>query len=101
MIYLSGPMSGIPDHNRLAFRGAANLLRALGHTVLSPAEFPNDGKSWEECLRLDILFLLQCDHIVLLSGWEGSRGANLELRIAQNLGMEVSLYDGVAGTRKF
>ena len=37
-LYLSGPMTGLPDHNRAAFDAAATRLRAQGHFVINPAE---------------------------------------------------------------
>ena len=37
-IYLSGCMTGCPDHNRPAFDAAAKRLRAQGHFVINPAE---------------------------------------------------------------
>ena len=37
-IYLSGPMTGIPDHNFAAFENAAYKLRGEGHFVINPAE---------------------------------------------------------------
>lgn len=38
-IYCSGPMTGLPDHNRPAFDAAAKRLREQGHFVINPAEF--------------------------------------------------------------
>ncbi len=37
-LYLSGPMSGIKDNNFPVFHAEAARLRALGYTVVSPAE---------------------------------------------------------------
>ena len=37
-IYCSGPMTGVPDHNRPAFDAAAKRLREQGHFVINPAE---------------------------------------------------------------
>lgn len=90
-IYISGPMTGVPNQNFPAFHFAAAALRARGYVVVNPAEInPDDGKSWHECLRADIKELCDCDAIALLPGWEGSAGAHLELHIAHRLGMEVT-----------
>lgn len=89
-IYLSGPMSGLPDHNIPAFHAMAAELRAAGYEVVNPAELNVDPtKEWEACMRTDISELCTCDAIALMPGWERSSGANLELHIAHRLGLEV------------
>lgn len=87
-IYLSGPMSGIADHNFPAFHEWAAKLRADGFDVVNPAELP-EGNTWEDCLRIDLREMCTCSAIALMPGWEGSKGANLELHVAHRLGMEV------------
>jgi len=37
IVYLSGPMTGLPDYNRPAFFAAEKRLRSLGHQVSNPA----------------------------------------------------------------
>jgi len=103
--YISGPMSGLPDHNRAAFAECAHWLRQAGHEhVISPHEIavvgccfpadPADGKhDWDAHMREDIAALMTCDHIVLLPGWPASRGSRLELTIAMELGFKVLFYD--------
>lgn len=88
-IYLSGPMTGLPELNFPAFHEAAARLRAEGLEVVNPAELSVGVSDWEACMRADIKALCDCDAIVLLPGWESSKGAHLELHIAHRLGMGV------------
>jgi hypothetical protein len=88
--YIAGPMTGIKDLNFPAFHQAAEWLRGMGHEVVNPAEInPDHHMSWEACMRSDIAELVTCDAILLLPGWEDSRGAKLEHHIAERLGMRI------------
>ena len=87
-IYVAGPMTGYPDLNFPAFHAETARLRALGHEVINPAEInPDHTMPWAECMRRDIAALVTCDTIVLLRGWQQSRGATLEQHIAERLSM--------------
>lgn len=93
-VYLSGPMSGIAEHNFPAFNAEALRLRAAGYRVVNPVEInPDVGASWETCLRADIKALCDCDVIALMPGWQGSKGAHLELNIAHRLGMTIKTVE--------
>lgn len=99
-IYLSGPMTGLPGLNFPAFAAMTDNLRADGHTVTNPAELNPDGDSWNDCMRRDIAALMYCDTVATLPGWEHSKGARLEVLIAERLGMTVlNAYDLVVGDR--
>lgn len=104
-IYLSGPMTGLPEFNFPAFHAAAKALRACGYDVANPAEInaTTDG-TWQSYLRKDIKALCDCDALALLPGWEQSPGAHLELHVAHRLGLEIrtvkeftELDNGVVG----
>ena len=106
-LYLSGPMSGLPENNYPAFHAAASALRAAGYRVVNPAELHPHGwyrrimarvfsalmrrahpaPSWSEYMRADLAALLRCHAIVTLPGWESSKGARCEVAIASELGM--------------
>lgn len=87
-IYIAGKMTGEPDFNYPAFNAAASRLRALGFDVENPAECELPiGSPWQEFMRSGITQLMRCDQIVLLPGWEKSRGATLEYMLAMQLGM--------------
>ncbi|MBW1249879.1 DUF4406 domain-containing protein [Pseudomonas tolaasii] len=88
-IYLSGPMTGLPGLNFAAFHAMTTNLRAGGHTVTNPAEISPEGGTWNDCMRRDIAALMDCDTVATLPGWENSKGARLEVLIAERLGMTV------------
>lgn len=89
-IYVAGPMTGLPDFNYPAFNAAAAQLRAMGHTVLNPAENPVPAcGTWQGYMRMALAQLVQCECIVLLPGWAESKGALIERKLAQVLQMEV------------
>jgi len=107
-LYLAGPMTGIHEFNFPAFDRAAELLRDVGHTVISPADldraggFDETGCTGHEPLtqsqrlqfaRQDIDALLKVDAVAVLPGWEKSTGARNETRIATMLGLKVYAYD--------
>ncbi len=90
-IYIAGPMTGIPEHNFPAFNEAAARLREEGWFVVNPAE--NFGGRTDlprhEYMRLDIKMLADCEAIYLLPGWERSRGAMMEYKVALELELDV------------
>lgn len=101
--YIAGPMSGYPEFNYPAFKAAAAELRAQGKAVRSPTEISQDvapaeytdEKPYDYYLRRSLLMLLlDCDEIVMLPGWEQSRGARIEHAVAEALGMPIHEWAG-------
>jgi hypothetical protein len=97
-VYIAGPMTGYPEFNYPAFHDAATRLRDAGFEVVSPAELnpidPSlivDDKYYTELypsyIKRDVIALIECDHIVMLQGWQASKGATLEHHIASVLGI--------------
>ena len=85
-------MSNLPELNFPAFHAESARLRALGFDVVNPAEINTDpDAAWAKCMRDDIRELVTCDAIVMLPGHEKSKGATLELHIAERLEMTVHL----------
>lgn len=113
-VYVSGPMTSMPERNIPAFNAAAKRLREQGHFVINPAElsamfgteeeidasfdylyFPNEGDDeWGKriacgIMEADLAAVRSCDAIYLLRGWEESRGAKEELAEALKHGLRV------------
>ena len=101
MLYISGGIAGVPDFEE-RFATAERDLMAYGFQVVNPVKLQpmcegcgdsQPGSPWEkhlwECfLRWDLIALLWCDGVALLSGWESSKGATLEFTTARSVGLE-------------
>lgn len=97
-LYLSGPMTGHPDHNIPLFNQVTEELRQRHHIVLNPAEvsaeIPRDSKDfWDLCMRASLKAFLDYKVVVLLPNWQGSRGAKIEVNLADVLDMHVFELD--------
>ena len=88
IVYIAGPMRGLPDKNREAFRTAEEYLLAKGHTVLNPAVLP-DGLSYQQYMSIDLAMLDAADAVYLLKGWDKSPGASFEALCAHSTGLRL------------
>jgi len=97
LVYLSGPMTGIPELNYPAFNAATKHLEALGLHVFNPATLP-EMASWEDYMRADVEILAKkCRALVYLNGWDNSKGAITEVYLANALNMPtISIGDELA-----
>lgn len=106
-LYVAGPMTGIPSFNFPTFDAAAAELRAAGYDVVSPAEMDDpdtraaamaspdgapgtgssNGETWGDFLARDVKLIADggIEGIVVLPGWERSRGARLETFVGHAL----------------
>jgi hypothetical protein len=89
-VYIAGPMTGLPGFNYTSFNHWATKLRELGLHVENPAENPDPPcKSWQAYMRMAVAQLVSCDTVALLPNWHTSRGAELERKLALDLGLRV------------
>lgn len=107
-VYLAGPMRGIEQYNFPTFKLVASALRAQGWEVISPAEMDLSYGSPElaeanmaDSMRRDLVALLSCEGLVLLPGWEQSRGVQVEKLVADCTGVKVFTYDGLGEPRPY
>ncbi len=93
-LYLSGPMTGVKNFNHDLFNKVAAEFRMVGFDVCSPSEFFDGDKTREreEYMREAFKYLLEADTVVILPGWEQSKGARIEITVAQELGLNLVEY---------
>lgn len=99
--YISGPITGIENYNKEAFDKAAEAVRkhsCIKHQFVAvnphdldlvdhwPTDLQHD-ELWVWCMKRDIKYLCDCDAVVLLPGWELSRGARMEVYVASKFGL--------------
>lgn len=81
VIYISGPITGMPDGNYKAFADAEELLEEQGFIVLNPRSLP-EGMQQDRYMPIALAMLQQADAIFLLDGWVRSGGAMIERQLA-------------------
>jgi hypothetical protein len=95
-VYISGPVTGMPDNNKAAFEAVEKELRSLpGVKTVNPLRIAEEVRrgarfepEWEDYMRDCIRELCRATHITFLPGWENSKGARLEKQIADALGIK-------------
>ena len=97
-IYIAGGISGCDIGHQMLLAGFVNAwLVNRGWAVFNPfgscandAGFIVPNEVWYE---QDLEWLADCDAIVLLPGWETSKGANLELKQASEDGLDIYTWN--------
>ena len=91
IIYLSGPMTGLPASNYPLFNQVAAELRGKDHVVFNPAEFAPGvepfplRQAFAEYCRF---ICLEACTIALLPNWHKSNGATIERNLARTCGLD-------------
>jgi len=102
--YLSGPISlggtlsvAEVTRNIRRFRVVREAIEARGEEVVDPTQLSpgSANPTWLDWMRVDLKALLDCDRILLLPGWDQSKGALIERRLAEDLGLQVDEYKAV------
>lgn len=96
LIYISGRVSGTSDAKE-RFRRVEQRLRLQGWRVINPVRktaYMNPALTlWTEYMRVCIRLLSRCDAIYLMRGWQQSKGATMEQRIAVDLDLDIVMEE--------
>jgi hypothetical protein len=99
LIYVSGRYTADDWEERqaniAAARKVAGELWKAGHTALCPhlnsANFEDDFPEiqYEQYIESDLQMVARCDALMMVEGWERSKGANIERNYALSLGIPI------------
>lgn len=95
-IYISGPITGVPDY-RTKFDDMEVRLTKMGYDAFNPAKVDDylpKNMSYEEIMSIDLAMLDMCNAILLLDGWQHSKGAKIELTKAMEKGLLIYIQTG-------
>ena len=87
-IYISGSISKNPNYMN-QFGAAERALLAEGNKVVNPANNGNATWTYKQFIDKGLKQLMDCDCIYMLTGYEESIGALLELAYAEAVGIKV------------
>lgn len=90
-VYICGPVSGLPyDEVVRNFASAEGMLKGMGLMPINPLHLvPDPETHWNPAMRACIKGLMDADAILLLDGYQKSKGANVEYELAKVLEMGV------------
>lgn len=113
-VYIGGPMTGHYRYNQVAFYAAADAWNNRGHAATTP--FDTNSQVWHdhygrpfdpgtdkcdygdpilaEMIAADVQEICDADALVVLPGWQESRGTRLEVLVA--LTMSKPIFDAVS-----
>lgn len=95
LIYVSGRYSGDVDKNIEEARDVAIACWRIGHAVICPhlntAHFEVEAPdiSYDDYISGDLSMIARCDAMVMVPGWQDSKGAVIEKDYAASLGIPV------------
>ncbi len=96
-VYISGPITNMPNLNRDAFYAHAAKLASEGVESYNPHDIPlpanmaemTHDEIWQYFMRECVRNIPNCTVIHMLPKWGLSRGARWEHNIAEMLGLEI------------
>ena len=94
-VYISGAIEHLDiEERKKAFKVAEDNMRCCGFEPINPFNNGVDvNADWREHMKVDIKNLLDCDYILMLKGWELSKGCKLEFDVATSCGIKVLQFN--------
>jgi len=115
--YISGPISGVANATVIFYEAEEALLKE-GYEIFNPMsivspwedDMLDEGASesgslvpavWVYFMKKGLKMLLECDCLVLLPGYEDSKGSMIEKKLAEDLYLPVYRLREIVGEAEF
>lgn len=95
-IYISGPITGTTGYQE-RFAEAEEKIYAAGNIPVNPERVNRqlpEQTTHEEYMQTSIAMLDMCDVILMLPGWQESKGCNIEFEYAYEHGIHIVFAGG-------
>ena len=94
-VYISGKMTGLTEEEYIKkFEEAEDLLKKFNLEPINPSKYhTGGGLTYAQIMLLDLELLTTCGAIYMLDNWETSKGAIVELKMAEALRLIVWFQD--------
>lgn len=96
LVFIAGPMTGLPDWNRAAFYEAEEVLTSADIESINPSSLAfiiPEYAPHQMFVDTTCALVKHCQAVVRLPGWETSKGAKLEMAAAVRNGVPVFDWD--------
>lgn len=87
VIYISGPIDGVPEYFK-AFEEAEEKIEGYGYIALTPSRLPL-GMTEAQYMRINFALIDSADEVLFLEGWERSAGSRLERSYCEYTGKSI------------
>ena len=88
-VYLSGPITNVKNYKGLFMFAEELVGYGEARQIYNPAAQIPSSSSWEQAMHRCLSEITNYDTVVMLPGWNVSRGAKLERDVALACGMRV------------
>lgn len=90
-VYIAGAITGNKNYIEQFKEAEGSILKA-GDIPLNPVK--NIGFNYKEYINMGLSELMHCDAVYMLKGYEESKGALLELKYAETVGLKIIYQRG-------
>lgn len=93
-VYLSGPITNTKNYKGLFMFAEELAVLDDAEQIYNPAAQIPASSSWEQAMHRCLSEITNYDTVVMLPGWNTSRGARLECDVALACGMQIVDFNG-------